>query len=152
MYRQCDFQLIYSLIRKQEYAARYPDPVNPYDLSMSFVLERAFLEIKERGQRARTTHVIVEKRGPKEDAQLAVEFARIAGGDNACRRRLPFELVMVSKSANSPGLQIADIAARPLGIKTLRPDQPNRAYDVIRNKIRRDGAGETPGWGVKVFP
>ena len=31
LFEQCDFQLIYSLIRKQEYAARYPDPVNPYE-------------------------------------------------------------------------------------------------------------------------
>jgi len=152
LFARCDFQLIYSLIRKEQYAARYPDPVNPYELSMSFVLERAFLEINARGQGARTTHVIVEKRGPKEDAQLAVAFKRIVEGNNACRRALPFELVMVSKSANSPGLQIADVAARPLGIKTLRPLQANRAYDVLRDKIRRDAAGEAQGWGVKVFP
>ena len=152
LFSRCDFQLIYSLIRKREYVAKYPDPVNPYELSMSFVLERAFLEMRSRGQVGRRTHVIVEKRGPKEDAQLAVAFDRIVNGGNACCRALPFELVMVSKAANSPGLQIADLAARPVGIRAIRPNQRNRAFEGIRSKIRRNAKGEALGWGVKVFP
>lgn len=149
---QCRFQLIYSVIRKQEYAARYNEPTNPYDLSMSFVLERAFLEINSRGQGARKTHVVVERRGPNEDAQLAVAFERIVNGANACGRALPFDLVMVAKVANSAGLQMADMAARPIGIRTIRPQQPNRAFDILRDKIRRNAKGEALGWGVKLFP
>jgi hypothetical protein len=152
IFDQCDFQLIYSLIRKQEYADKYPDPVNPYSLSMSFVLERAFLEINSRGHGARKTHVIVEKRGAKEDTQLALAFERITNGNNACNRALPFDLVMIPKIANSPGQQIADLAARPLGIRAIRPDQANRAYEALRGKIRRDSKGKAEGWGVKVFP
>ena len=33
------------------------------------------------------------------------------------------------KSANVPGLQLADLCARPIGIKILRPDAKNRAFD-----------------------
>lgn len=149
---RCEYQLIFSVIKKHEYAARYPDPTNPYDLSMSFVLERAFLELNSRGQGARKTFVVVEKRGDVEDAQLAIAFERIVNGNNACGRALPFQLVMVPKIANSLGVQLADLCARPVGIRTIRPEQPNRAYEIIRAKIRRDAAGNALGWGVKMFP
>lgn len=146
------FKLVYSIIRKAEYAERYPLPRNPYDLSMSFVLERIFLELNSRGQGGLRTKVIVECRGNTEDAQLAQAFAKITGGDNACGRPLPFDLLMVPKLANSIGLQLADLAARPIGIRSLRPDQANRAFDIIKPKIRRDRNGKAEGWGVKVFP
>ena len=67
-------------------------------------------------------------------------------------RKLPFELVMIPKASNSTGLQLADLIARPVGIKVLRPDQPNRAYDIVAGKFRRGPAGEIKGWGLKVFP
>ncbi len=49
-------------------------------------------------------------------------------------------------------LELADLVARPVGIKVLRPDQPNRAYDILEKKLRRNQDGETKGWGLKVFP
>jgi hypothetical protein len=152
MFRDCDFTLIYSVIKKIEYAARYPIPQSPYDLSMSFVLERAFLELNSRGEGTRKTTVVVESRGRVEDAQLKLAFDRIVAGNNATGRALPFDLLMVPKAANSAGLQLADLAARPIGIRTLRPEQPNNAFDVIKAKIRRDHHGKAEGWGVKLFP
>lgn len=152
IFTDCTFQLIYSVIKKADYVARYQDPINPYDLSMSFVLERAYLELNSRGRGAQKTTVVVECRGKVEDAQLRRAFDRIVAGNNACGRALPFELLMVSKLANSPGLQVADLAARPMGRKVIGPDQPNRAYEVLRNKIRRDVHGRAEGWGVKIAP
>lgn len=152
IFAECEYMLIYSVIKKEEYARRYAAPGSPYDLSMSFVLERAFRELNSRGQGAMKTHVVVESRGKVEDAQLATAFERIVNGNNACGRALPFDLVMVSKVSNSPGLQLADLTARPVGIKTIRPDQPNRAYETIRTKIRRNACGDAVGWGVKLFP
>lgn len=146
------FQLIYSVIEKERYIQRYTTPRNPYELSMSFVLERAFLELNERGHGTRRTTVVVECRGKKEDAQLKVAFDQIITGNNACRRALPFDLLMVPKAANSAGLQIADLAARPLGSHVLRPEQQSRAYDAIRARIRRSPAGAVLGYGVKVSP
>ncbi|MBF6022870.1 DUF3800 domain-containing protein [Lysobacter niastensis] len=152
IFAECEYMLIYSVIKKEEYARRYAAPASPYDLSMSFVLERAFLELNSRGQGARKTHVVVECRGKVEDAQLATAFERIVNGNNACGRALPFDLVMVPKVANSAGLQLADLAARPIGIRTIRPEQANRAYETIRTKIRRNAQDEALGWGVKLFP
>jgi hypothetical protein len=152
LFARGEFQLISSIIRKEAYLARYPQPPNPYDLSMSFVLERAFLEVNARGQGARQLVAVVESRGPNEDAQLRAAFNRIVLGNNACRRALPFQLEMVSKKANSCGLQIADLAARPLGLRYLRPDQPNRAFQSLQPKIRRNATGRAEGYGVKLFP
>jgi len=39
------------------------------------------------------------------------------------------------KSAGGLGLQFADMIARPIGIHILRPEQSNRAWDIIKKKI-----------------
>jgi hypothetical protein len=145
----CTF--IFGVIMKEQYAKRW-EPRNPYDLSMSFVLERAFLHLNSMGQGDKETHVVVEARGPKEDAELTTTFSEIVAGANACGRPLPFSLVMVPKAANSVGLQVADLVARPVGLRAIRPKQPNRAFDAIRGRIRADPRGKVMGWGVKRFP
>ncbi|GAB2785237.1 DUF3800 domain-containing protein [Dyella kyungheensis] len=146
------FKLVFSVIHKDRYVERYQVPRNPYDVAMSFVLERVFLDLHSKGQTNKRTKVIVECRGANEDAQLGEAFARIGGGENACGRPLPFDLLMIPKLSNSIGLQIADLCARPMGIRSLRPNQANRAYEIIAEKIRRDQQGRAEGWGVKVSP
>jgi hypothetical protein len=59
---------------------------------------------------------------------------------------------MCDKKCNSPGLQLADLVARPIGRKVLQPHQPNRAYDILQAKFRRSPDGTLFGWGLKVFP
>lgn len=61
-------------------------------------------------------------------------------------------LVMIPKSSNSAGLQLTDLMARPVALKHLRPDQANRAYDIIENKFRRSSTGKVEGWGLKLLP
>ena len=59
---------------------------------------------------------------------------------------------MIPKSANSVGLQMADLMARPVGIHHVRPHQPNRAYSIVETKLRRSPGGKIEGWGLKVIP
>lgn len=146
------FSLIAAVIDKEAYRRKYVDTGNPYDLSLQFVLERFFKGLESKGQANRRTPVIVESRGKREDAALELEFRRICDEGNILRRKMPFEIEMVKKRANLPGLQIADLVARPIGIKHLRPDKPNLAYDIIEKKFRRSGAGKIEGWGLKCFP
>jgi hypothetical protein len=127
-------------------------PANPYELALEFGLEQVRLELSSRGQVGKVTHVVVEKRGEKEDNQLKLAFRRICAGANASSQPLSFELVTIPKASNSTGLQIADLVARPIGIKVLHPAQPNRAYDILAKKFRRSPAGETKGWGLRVLP
>ncbi len=149
---EASFQLVAAVIRKLEFRNQHALPGNPYDLALQFGLERIYLELNRRGQAGKITHIIVEKRGEKEDNQLELAFRRICAGANALNQRLPFELVMIPKASNSTGLQIADLVARPIGIKVLRPAQPNRAHDIVAKKFCRSPAGEMKDWGLKVVP
>lgn len=146
------FTIIACVIDKHKLTGQYAHPVNPYAISLGFGLERVYRYLDDEGQTDRTTPIIVEKRGKKEDKELELCFRRICDGSNFLNRQLPYDIVMIDKKANSTGLQIADLAARPIGIKTLRPDQPNRAYDIIEKKLRKSPSGVVKGWGLKIFP
>ena len=65
---------------------------------------------------------------------------------------LGLELVFADKKANSSGLQLADLTARPIGRHVLNPEQRNRAWEIIEQKFRRSTSGKVDGWGLKVFP
>ncbi len=145
--------IIASVIDKERHLMRYQAPKNPYHISMSFGLERLYRELMGAGCRTGRTHVLFERRGVKEDAEVEAEFQRICGGGNCMGRQLPFEIVMAGKACNSSGLQLADLIARPIGRKVIKPDQENRAYDILATKFRRNPAnGAVKGWGLKVFP
>lgn len=140
------------VIDKPAFVGRYHAPINPYDYALEAGLERVHRHLESVQQTGRTTPVIVEARGRREDDELELAFRRVRDGANALRRQLPFEIVTVPKAANSPGLQLADLMARPVGLKHFRPDQPNRAFDIIHPKFRRSPAGKVEGWGLKVLP
>lgn len=140
------------VIDKPLYVARYNQPVSPYDYAMETGLERVFRHLGDLGQGSRSTAIIVEKRGRREDAELELAFRRVCDGANALRETMPFQLVMIPKSSNSPGLQLTDLMARPVALHHLRPVQPNRAFDIIENKLRRSPCGKVDGWGLKRLP
>ncbi|CAN0444622.1 unnamed protein product, partial [Phaeothamnion confervicola] len=98
------------------------------------------------------THVVVECRGAKEDSALELQFRRICAGANLRGKMNGFDIEFADKKANLPGLQIADLTARPIGRRVINPAQPNRAFDVLQAKFRRSPAGKVEGWGMKIFP
>lgn len=139
--------IIAVVIDKPAFAAKHHIPVSPYDYAMETGLARVFRHLEDIGQTAGTTAIIVEKRGRREDAELELAFRRVCNGENALHKPLPFQLVMVPKASNSPGLQITDLMARPVALHHLRPDQPNRAFEIIATKLRRSPEGKVEGWG-----
>ena len=95
-------------------------------------------------QNGRLCHLVAESRGKKEDNQLELEFRRVLDpqqgwgmADRFSFADMPMSLKFVEKKINSAGLQIADLAAQPIGRHLLKPEQPNRAFDAIRSKIHR---------------
>lgn len=140
------------VIDKPAYCKRYHAPANPYDYAMETGLERVFRHLESRGQAASRTAVIVEKRGKREDAELELAFRRVCDGSNALRKPLPLELIMIPKTSNSAGLQLTDLMARPVALRHLRPNQPNRAFEIIESKLRRSPKGKTEGRGLKKLP
>ena len=131
-----------AVIDKERLRTRYADTRNPYPVALHFCMERLHVMLSREGQHGRTVHVIFESRGRKEDRELELEFRRIAndsGSGSGPGRRdfsvFEFQPVFVPKAANSVGLQLADLTARPIALSHLRPDQPNRAFEIVRPKI-----------------
>jgi len=149
---RADFQLVSVVIDKRKLKARYTQPEHPYHLALEFGLERIYRLLQEAGQDDRLNHVVCEARGAKEDAELKLAFRHIRDGGNHFNKRLPFELIVADKKTNSEGLQLADLTERPIGLSVLRPDQPNRAAELLEDKFYRDKNGNKNGVGLKVFP
>jgi hypothetical protein len=133
------FQCIAPVIDKYALKRSGTLAANPYHLSLTLGLEQLYAFLETIGDAEKTTHVIVERRGKREDAELELEFRRICAGANSMRHRLNMQLVMSSKESNAAGMQIADLVARPVGIHALRPLQKNRAFDVLQNKLVKLG-------------
>lgn len=146
------FRLVASVIHKPELVKRYPVPISPYYLGMSFGLERLARSLMSHGCAGGQTPIVFERRGKKEDDALAKEFHRVCEGANMVGKPLPFRIEFQRKRDNAAGLQLADLLARPIGRRQLDPAQPNRAYDVLERKFRRSRDGRIMGWGLKVFP
>lgn len=148
---QNKFILFVSAIHKFNFKKKYLNPDNPYNIAMQFGLERIYLQLRKTGCKSGRVFFVFEGRGKKEDAALELAFLRTLTR-NATGNHLPFEIIIASKKCNSSGLQFADLIARPVGNKILRPKQPNKAYDVIRTKLARSSTGKALGYGVKIFP
>lgn len=139
-------EVVAVVIRKDRLRSRSSAPENPYHLALEHGLERVARHLTEHGGTKGSTPVICEGRGRREDDALELEFRRVA-------EHVPgLQIHFASKKANLPGLQLADLIARPIGRHVLSPEQLNRAYDIIEPKLWRGPRGEIDGYGLKVLP
>lgn len=145
------FTLVATVILKEKLREQYAEPRNPYHTALGYSLERVHSFLKAQGQQDRTTHIIFESRGRREDEELGAEFRRVCDGANYRGERLNLEMTIADKKTNSCGLQLADLVARPIGRKLLNEGQPNRAFDLLRKKFYCAG-DRIQGLGLKVFP
>ena len=145
------FTVVASAIKKDVYREQ-GRAHNPYHVALEHGLERVYLHLQSLQQRGKKIHVVFEGRGAKEDAELELEFRRIMDATSVQGMADTLRFLCVSKKSNSSGLQLADMVARPIGLKILRPEQPNRAWNIIEPKLRRSPGGKIDGWGLKVFP
>ena len=152
-----NFILISCVIDKEQLRSKPGVPPNPYHLALGFCLETLYELLQEKNQDDKLTHVVVECRGKKEDNELELEFRRICDGANRWGNPLPFDVKFADKKVNLAGLQLADLVARPIGLRVLRPEQENRAFDVLKRKFFCDGGRKNVGegfenWGLKIYP
>ncbi len=126
------------VIDKSRYAAQSLIPGNPYDIALRVCMENLFAFLMRRDQAGKQVHVIFEKRGKMEDADLHRTFVQVASdmasANSGDAPAIKFTARFVSKLVNSTGLQLADLTARPIALGYLRPDQKNRALDIIASK------------------
>lgn len=97
-----------------------------HDLAISAIEE--LVDIAARTSNTRT-HWIFERRGRREDANLETALTAIAQPDRHTWEFVP-------KSRGLPGLEMADMVARPIGLSVIRPGQPNRAVERIQAKLK----------------
>lgn len=152
-----NFVLISCSIDKKKLTRQGDQSSNPYHIALAYCLETLHGFLSEKGEDCKQTYVVVECRGKKEDDELELEFRRICDGNNRLGKPLPFEVIFSNKKAMSSGLQLADLVARPIGLRILRPTQQNRAFDVLKKKFYCEGGRsevgkDYEGLGMKIFP
>lgn len=150
--RAAPMTLVAVVIDKVKHKAKYLSPEHPYHLALKYGLERVHHFLQMQGQGDRRTSIVCEARGLKEDKEIELAFRRVCDGDNRGRRPYAMDIVIADKRTNSEGLQLADLVARPAGLHVLRPQQPNRAWDVLATKLFGGAYGVVQGNGLKVFP
>lgn len=142
------FTVISCVIDKLKHKEKYETPDNPYELSMRVCIDKFRDFLKDKGVDSNVlNHIIVEKRGKNEDDDLELEFRRICED-----KRYNLKLRMASKQTNCAGLQIADLIARPIGLKIMRPEQANRGFEIVAKKLRTGMSGSYLDYGLKTLP
>jgi hypothetical protein len=144
--KQQNFTIIATVIDKKALTKKYANAHNPYNIAMKFCLERLDKFLMNKVKNDEQTHIIFEQRGRQEDNELELEFRRVCNN-----KSFNFNIVMANKQCNSTGLQLADLTARPIGINYIRPQQANKAFEVIEQKFRKIN-GKYERFGLKIFP
>lgn len=150
--QEMPFVLIAGAIHKERFKQRYAVPGNPYAVALKFCMERVYSYLCHHEEADSELHFLVERRGNVEDAELRLVFMRVCDGRNHWERTPGFSIEFIDKKANLAGLQVADLVSTPIGHHVYRPEQPNRAFEMIRKKFWCSRAGEQRGWGLEVFP
>jgi hypothetical protein len=73
------------------------------------------------------SHWVFERRGKREDAAVSRAFDSLKSSDATHE--------FVAKGRGLAGLEMADMLARPIGLSVLRPAQPNRALEGLRERM-----------------
>ena len=148
------FTVVASCIRKDRFIKKYGRLNNDiYEIALSFVIEKALISLKETNSNL-NLHIIIEKRGRKEDKQLQDHFQRLLGKGTS--KISPEEIAYYkpkftfsNKNENINGLQLADLLAYPIARHVVNPSKTNDAFEVLKPKIFNKGGRLI---GLKVFP
>lgn len=146
MIRTIPFSIVATAIDKR-YLLDNPNANNPYQVALDSCLGQMCVFLEQQQQFQQLTHVIVESRGKSEDQDLRLAFDQIAAQTS---EPYPLNLRFASKQTNSSGLQIADLVAQPIARHILKEDQPNRAFEIVREKLL--GFPEYDEKGLKCHP
>ncbi|HDQ88699.1 MAG TPA: DUF3800 domain-containing protein [candidate division WWE3 bacterium] len=129
---------------------------DPYEISLTFVLERVLYELDSR-ESTEITDIVIESRGKREDQTLAQRYNELLYkgssqvSSNRFVSRFNQEIFFKRKSENDIGLQIADLCAYPVARHVLYPTVPYPSFEVIEPKFRKGPKGIN-GHGLKIFP
>ncbi len=151
-----DFRILACVILKNDHKAKYGNPINPYYLSLNFLMERFCMFMRKEDGFCRG-FITAESRGKQEDDLLITEYQRLRNSGNQYLDSMSniTGLTMQKKIENIAGLQIADLAAYPIASKVLRPDTVNQSFEILEKKIETAPPQKGRvilGYGLKIFP
>ncbi|MDE5767309.1 MAG: DUF3800 domain-containing protein [Malacoplasma sp.] len=146
-----NFTVISTVINKTRLLKIYKKPDDPYLITLKFCLERIqkflFKNFYKNCDLIPTTKIFIESRDKNQNIELELFSRRIIDQNN-----YNFELKTIKKSHNSIGLQIADLIAKPISLHFIKPNQENRAFNIIKKKFYSNDKGNFYGYGLKFFP
>lgn len=158
------FTCIAGVIDKKSFATAHPNglvdeflPTSGYLMCIDFVIERFVHFLYHAGGDARGL-VFAESRGLREDAEVHAEFIRLQlegtqwQSEDWFRYQLRPFIEFEPKDRNTSGLQVADLAARPIAEKVLDPSTTPERWQVILSKLYDGGQGRPMSYGLKVYP
>ena len=159
-----DFAALACVINRPEYRAEVGAkaldeslPENVYMMSIHFLAERVALVLYNQFQGA-TGRLVVESRGPMEDAKFQYEFTRLFFDGTSYvsatmfRHQLEPGIDFLTKEDNSTGLQLADLIARPCGEKVIDPQSTPDRWPDIREKLCPGEETAHSILGLKIVP
>lgn len=150
-----EYTIFASAIRKDDYIKTYGKLSNDiYELSLSFIIERTVFYLDSLPDSHKEFHIIIEKRGKKEDKKLDEHFQRLlargTGYVSANRlKALKLKIVFSDKKENINGLQLADLLAYPIARYVIDKNRANPAFDLLVTKFYTK-RGKL--YGLKIFP
>ena len=160
-----NFAAVVCVIRRPEYLLAYganpPDkslPTHPYLMALDFLMERIVMVLDRQFGGSVGATVIAESRGPKEDAVLALEFARLHLDGTSYisahwfRQQLQPGMRFEGKQSNSTGLQLADLLVRPCAEKVIDPSCSPERWKAIRTKLAPGNETKHSILGLKIVP
>lgn len=150
-----DYEIICAAIKKEDYIKKYGRVGNNvYEVGLSFILERAvfFLDSVDRGNTE--LHLVIEKRGRREDALLSEYLQKVISRGtffvNSGRfKYYKTQFTFLDKRKNINGLQLADLVAYPIARHVIDPKRANPSFDRLERKFYSRGNRK---YGLKIFP
>jgi hypothetical protein len=136
--QEIDYKIVAVVIDKDKKVRQSLATDNLYESGVKYGLEQIEKFLESQNDANYTTITFEARSGgngsapyKSEDKALYEYFQRTA--------KEIFGISIQGKSAGGYGLQFADMIARPIGIHCLRPDQRNRAWEIIESKICPNG-------------
>jgi hypothetical protein len=159
-----DFVAMVCAVHRANYVAEYglgpldeSLPAHVYLMTLDFLLERVVMALDSVFEGARA-EVVAESRGPREDALLQYEFARLHLDGTSYiapgwfRQQLAPGVVFRGKEANVTGLQLADLVARPIADKVADPASTPPRWPEVQTKLCTGRETKHSILGLKVLP
>ena len=150
-----NYRIIASAINKVDYIKQYGKLADdPYEISLSFLIERSIFLLDGFTGTNKELKVIVEKRGDLEDKKLSSHFSKLKDNgtyyvDKLRLKNYNTEIIFKQKQENIHGLELSDLVAYPIARYVLDKTRANPAFDIFADKFYQKGGKR---YGLKVFP